>query len=98
MHAVQFAGFLPPHGGKRTKRLQALLHTDVPFIVYESPHRISKLIEEIAHHCPSAFLIVGREMTKLHEEFWYSTAQDLLADLPQKKLLGEFAILVQTNC
>jgi 16S rRNA (cytidine1402-2'-O)-methyltransferase len=65
------------------------------FIMYESPHRIVKLLADIVGVDPERRVCVGREMTKIHEEFLVGTAieiRDILAARPGVK--GEIALLV----
>jgi 16S rRNA (cytidine1402-2'-O)-methyltransferase len=89
-----FEGFLPNKGLKRRTRIAEILTMDVAFILYESPYRIEKLLTELSDLAPHHAVVVGREMTKKHEEFWRGTSRELLALLPSQKILGEFAILV----
>lgn len=90
-----FEGFLSPRKGRRTKRLAQLLERDEAFIVYESPFRIVKTLQEIAELDERRTVVVGREMTKKFEEFLQGSAKqiaDTLASRPSVK--GEFALLV----
>lgn len=89
-----FEGFLANKGLKRRTRLAELLSMRVAFILYESPYRIEKLLTELTELSPDSAVVVGREMTKMHEEFWRGTSSELLALLPGRKILGEFALLV----
>ncbi|WP_332446558.1 16S rRNA (cytidine(1402)-2'-O)-methyltransferase [Sphaerochaeta sp.] len=90
-----FEGFLSPRKGRRTKRLEALLARDEAFIIYESPFRIIKTLQEIGALDEKRTVVVGREMTKKFEEFLQGTARSVagqLSDRPAVK--GEFAVLV----
>src|SRR5690606_20172489 len=62
--AFLFEGFMSPRAGRRRKRLVELLARDEAFIVYESPFRVVKLLEELASLAPDRRILVGREMTK----------------------------------
>ncbi len=79
-----FEGFLSPRKGRRKKRLQELLDREEAFVLYESPFRIVKLLEEIAALAPSRRLLVGREMTKSFEEFLDGTASVVAASLTNR--------------
>lgn len=91
-----FAGFLPVKSGKRKTRLNALIEMKEPFLVYEGPHRIDRLLQELAEVVPTAELCIGREMTKSHEQFITGNAADLAAKSANggMTLKGEFTILV----
>lgn len=92
---VTFDGFLSPKGGKRSKRVAELLEREENFLLYESPHRILKILADIAEKEPERQVLIGREMTKLHEEFISGTSSEVLEVLEgRNSLKGEFALLV----
>lgn len=93
-----FDGFLSPKAGRRKSRVKELLATGDSFILYESPFRIVKLLADIADIEDGRRVVVGREMTKLHEEFLEGTAKSVYEDFAGRtKILGEFAIFVFGN-
>lgn len=93
--SILFEGFLSPKGGKRRSRLAELLQRGEAFVVYESPYRILKLLDDLSDLSPEQPILLGREMTKLHEEFLEGTAGDVAALLRRKeKIQGEFSVLV----
>lgn len=87
-----FEGFLSPKSGRRKKRLEQLLERDEAFIVYESPYRIVKTLEEIKTLAPERKIVLGRELTKTFEQFLTGTADEVIAQLTTVK--GEFAFVV----
>ena len=92
---VIFEGFLSPKQGRRRKRLRELLDLDYSFLLYESPFRIVKLISDLADIEPERQIFLGREMTKIHEEFLHGTAADVLSGLEMREMIkGEFSLLV----
>lgn len=92
---VTFDGFLSPKGGKRKKRIDELLEREENFFLYESPHRILKVLADIAEKEPDRQLLVGREITKIHEEFVEGRAEEVLRAFTERNSLkGEFVILV----
>jgi 16S rRNA (cytidine1402-2'-O)-methyltransferase len=93
--SVLFEGFLPQKQGKRKKRLRELLDREEAFIVYESPYRIEKLMKELVELEPDRILLIGREMTKIHEQYIEGNSVALLEMLGKEiTIKGEFAILV----
>jgi len=93
--SVTFEGFLSPKPGRRRSRLRELLDREEAFVLYESPFRIVKLISDLADLSPERTVLVGREMTKLHEEFRESTAESMKQELEGRNgQLGEFTVLV----
>ncbi|MDR3130036.1 MAG: 16S rRNA (cytidine(1402)-2'-O)-methyltransferase [Treponema sp.] len=92
---VVFEGFLSSKAGRSRARLQELLALDAAFVVYESPYRILKLLEYLADFDGNRYVCVGREMTKIHEEYFRGSAAEILKILEKKnKQLGEFSIYV----
>jgi 16S rRNA (cytidine1402-2'-O)-methyltransferase len=90
-----FDGFPSPKAGKRRTRVTELMAREESFVLYESPHRVIALMAEIALVDPSRRLCVGREMTKIYEEFIVGTASEVLESLRNKgEARGEFAVLV----
>jgi 16S rRNA (cytidine1402-2'-O)-methyltransferase len=92
---VVFEGFLSPKPGRRRSRLAELLGMEAGFVVYESPFRVLKLMEELADLDGERYACVGREMTKMHEEYLTGSVREIASVLAEReKLLGEFAVYV----
>lgn len=90
-----FEGFLSPKRGRRIERLKELFSARMPFILYESPYRIVKLLGEIAALQPDRNLFLGREMTKKFEEFWSGKASQAAIEWGERDTIkGEFSVLV----
>ncbi len=90
-----FEGFLSPKPGRRRKRLQELLFTGNAVIIYESPFRIVKLLADIVDIDKDRKVVVGREMTKLHEEIIEGSAEELYNNYKGRtSIKGEFAVFV----
>ncbi|HAK45679.1 MAG TPA: 16S rRNA (cytidine(1402)-2'-O)-methyltransferase [Spirochaeta sp.] len=93
--SVTFEGFMSPKPGRRRKRLRELLERPEAVIIYESPFRIIKLLTDIADLFPERGVLVGREMTKIHEEFLEGPVNEVLELLNgREKVKGEFSVLV----
>lgn len=95
---VAFYGFLPKKKGRQTtlKRLTTASgkYGLTSVVMYESPMRIVRTLSELAEVLgPDTHVVVGRELTKLHEELWYGTLADAAAYFTKPR--GEFTILVQ---
>jgi 16S rRNA (cytidine1402-2'-O)-methyltransferase len=90
-----FAGFPPPKSGKRRtfyRGLAALSHT---VVVYESPHRLLASLEDALAELGDRPAILGRELTKLHEEVLRGPLSALLAELRGRPALkGEMVLVV----
>lgn len=91
-----FLGFLPQKKG-RIARFKKLAESSVTTVFYESPHRALKTLEALAAHlAPAQRVVVGRELTKLHEEVRRGSATELLEHYQEhsEKLKGEWVFAV----
>ena len=90
-----FEGFLPHKKGRQT-RLQYLAELPHTFALYESPHRIAKLLGQLVEHCgPERTACVAREISKLHEEVTTAPLAELLTDYGARpKVRGEIVVVV----
>lgn len=92
-----FYGFLPQKKGRQT-RLKLLVQEEKTFVVYESPFRLVKLLQELKEHLGSdRKACVCRELTKLFEETKRGTVEELLAFYNSKTVKGEIVVVVQGN-
>lgn len=90
-----FEGFLSPKPGKRRTRLKELLSIGDAIVLYESPFRIVKLLTDIVDINSNRRMVIGRELTKLHEEIVEGTAAELLEDFASRSSIkGEFAVFI----
>ena len=96
--SVLFEGFLSSKPGRRKNRLRELLNTGFGFVLYESPFRVLKLLEDLADLDSSRYICLGREMTKLHEEYLRGSAGEICGILQKKAekstIKGEFSVFV----
>src|SRR3989344_5031705 len=90
-----FLGFLPHKKGRQTA-IRDITKSNVPIIIYESPHRILKFLRELEKVAPKAHVIIGRELTKVHEEVLSGHPAELAIALEKgKKVRGEFVVIVE---
>jgi len=90
-----FQGFLPPKARAREEILEQLAASGFPLVLYESPNRVLATLDAIARIMGDRRLVLGREMTKLHEEFIRGTAGEVAHSLEEGKIKGEVTILVE---
>ena len=88
-----FEGFLPRKKGRKT-RLEELANESGTIIIYESPFRIQKTIEDIVKIFGNRYIVVAREITKKFEEFKRGFALDILNELGAQKVKGEIVLLI----
>lgn len=90
-----FIGFLPHKKGRQTKLKEIALETRT-VILYESPYRVIKLLEELKLHAGTERLIsTSRELSKMFEDTKRGTADELLQHFKAKEPKGEFVVIVE---
>ncbi len=88
-----FEGFLPRKKGRQA-RLQHLAEETGTIILFESAVRIEKTLEDIVKTLGNRYIVLARELTKMHEEFLRGFAEEVLAHLKSRKLKGEMVLLI----
>ncbi len=92
-----FEGFLPHKKGRQTK-IQSFKDEKRTIIVYESPHRLIKALEQFVEFLGEERRIsVSRELTKIYEETITGTAKEVLEFFKQKGVKGEIVIILEGN-
>jgi 16S rRNA (cytidine1402-2'-O)-methyltransferase len=96
-HDFVFAGFLPPKKGRQTRMMElaALKRT---IVIYESPHKIVKCMDQIQEFFgPDANVSLSREISKKFEETLRGTAKDLVELLKTRSLKGEMVVVINNT-
>lgn len=89
-----FEGFLPQKKGRQT-RLKELADEGRTMVFYESPHRVTKALQQMAEvFGEDRPVAVCREISKLHEEVFRGSLSDAIAHFAEHEPRGEFAIVV----
>jgi 16S rRNA (cytidine1402-2'-O)-methyltransferase len=89
-----FMGFLAHKPGRRRHQLEQVKEVAGTLVLYESPHRILKLLAELAQLYPDRTVVLARELTKKFEEFKSGSPAQLLAEMEKRPPRGEFVVLV----
>ncbi|MDO7252946.1 16S rRNA (cytidine(1402)-2'-O)-methyltransferase [Helicobacter cappadocius] len=98
-----FAGFLPHKQKDRKERIAnlmqgiSILQQDVVIVVYESPHRILDSLGDIVCLYPNIHLFAIKEMTKLHQKFFYGKAVDVLEEIKKVNTNGEWVLVMNVE-
>jgi len=90
-----FEGFLPAKPGKRKKRLEELREERRTIIFYESPHRLVRMMDDLAEILGQRRVVVARELTKKFEEVLRGTPESITRSLGARKIRGELVVLVE---
>lgn len=93
-----FLGFIPHKKGRETFFKTLTEHVQ-PVIFFESTHRIMKTLESLEKVLPDSKVMLGRELTKMHEEMLIGTPAELLNILVTEpvKQKGEFVVIVSSR-
>jgi 16S rRNA (cytidine1402-2'-O)-methyltransferase len=94
--SFHFGGFLPAKAGARRSTLESSRTSPRTLIFYEAPHRLLETMQDIVDILgPDRRVVVGREVTKLHEEFLRGHADKVLAELNNRAdIKGEITLLI----
>ena len=89
-----FEGFLPIKKGRQT-RLKLLAQEPRTIVIYVSPHKLNKTLEEIVMYFgPNRQISISRELSKIYEETLRGTAQSILEHYNSKQVKGELVLII----
>lgn len=90
-----FEGFLPTKSKDRQQRWEFLQTEARTIIFYEAPHRLRQTLQDLADFFgQNRSVVLARELTKLHEEFWRGSVKDAIAHYETREPQGEYTIVV----
>jgi len=88
-----FEGFLPRKKGRK-KLIEDLVQEKRTIVLFESPHRIAKTLNELYQAMGDRKAVLARELTKIHEEVIRGTLEDLAVVAAEQKLKGEITLVI----
>ena len=88
-----FEGFLPHRKGRR-KKLERLANLEATIIFYESPMRLIRTLNDILEFIGDRPAVIGRELTKVHEEYQRGKVSELINNFKENKPRGEFVVMI----
>ena len=88
-----FFGFLPQKKG-RLKKIELLKNIENTVILFESPYRLEKTLNQLLEHLGNRSVVVGRELTKLYEEVIRGNLTDVIKYFSKSKVKGEIVIMI----
>ena len=89
-----FEGYLPRKSGRRRKLIESLKDEERTLIVYESPYRIMTALGDFYDLCGDRYVVVARELTKIHEEIIRGPVSEILRAWSTKTVKGEITLLI----
>ena len=94
--AFAFIGFLPTKKGRK-KKISSLENLDMTFVLFESPHRLIKTLNQLKEALGERPIVVARELTKLYEEIIRGNFSSAIEFFEAKKIKGEIVIMIGKN-
>jgi 16S rRNA (cytidine1402-2'-O)-methyltransferase len=89
-----FEGFLPAKKQERKTKLQALRNETRTLILYEAPHRLKESLVDMQEILGDREIVIGREVSKVHEEFLRGRMGEILERLADREVRGEITVVV----
>ena len=89
-----FEGFLPAKKRERRERLLRLREDERTLVFYEAPHRLKESLEDMRKILGDRDAVLGRELTKVHEEFIRGPLGELVVEIGGREIRGEIVLLV----
>ena len=89
-----FEGFLPARRGERRERLGALREEKRTMVFYEAPHRLKESLGDLLEILGDREAVMGREITKIHEEFLRGRLSEMRARVESEEPRGEITLAV----
>jgi len=90
-----FFGFLPHKGTNRSDMLDKVMNSETLSILYESPHRLIKLIEEINTIDTTREIFITKELTKKYQKRYKGNVSDILEKLKETMIRGEWVVIIK---
>ena len=91
-----FEGFLPKKQSDRNKILHEICKNEKTTIIYESPHRLKKLLKELSIFCGGdREIVVARELTKKFEQHIGHKIDEVIDFFKDKEVIGEITIVIK---
>ena len=90
-----FYGFLSVHKKLKKEKLEQIKKENKTVILYEAPHKLLTTLKDIQEILGDRYIVIARELTKIHEQFLRGTISEILEIYPEPK--GEHIILIEKN-
>ncbi len=92
-----FYAFLPHKGKERVSALAAAMNNGYNTVLYESPHRLEKLLDEVEALDASRELFLAKEISKKYQNYYRGTVSELNAQLKELTIRGEWVVVIKAK-
>lgn len=91
-----FEGFLPRKKKELRELLKSLRNERRTIVIYESPHRLIDTLQELKESLGAGRkMVIAREITKVHEEFWRGSLGEAFSVWTSREIKGEFTLIIE---
>lgn len=91
-----FFGFLPHKGSGRSSELQEALFNGYTTVLYEAPHRLVKLLDELVLEAPDRQLFLAKELSKRYQKYLHGTAVEIKSKIAAP-IKGEWVVVIEAG-
>jgi 16S rRNA (cytidine1402-2'-O)-methyltransferase len=90
-----FEGFLPNKKNERKKIIESVKNEDKTVIIYISPHSLKSTLQELFNILGKRKIVLVKELTKVHEEVKIGYIEELLNEIKDNTIKGEYVLLIE---
>jgi len=92
-----FFGFLPHRGVERSRELSKALNSQYNTILYEAPHRLLKLLEEIYIADADREIFLAKELTKRYQRYYRDSSKNIYHQFLKENIRGEWVVIIKAK-
>jgi len=92
-----FYAFLPHKGKERASALQNAMGNGYNTVLYEAPHRLLKLLEEVVQIDPNRELFLAKELSKRYQRYYRGSAKSLFEEIGTTSIKGEWVVIIHAQ-
>lgn len=91
----EFRGFISRDTKERRESLEQIKQSTNTIIIYESPYRVKSTLDILLQELGDRRIALCRELTKIHEEIIRGNISEVIADIKDRNIKGEFVIVIE---
>lgn len=92
-----FFGFLPHKGKERSSALKEAMENGYDTVLYESPHRLEKLLKEIEELDENRVLFLAKEMSKRYQHYYRGSVKEVKESILASTIRGEWVVVIEAQ-
>lgn len=92
-----FLGFIPHKLSEKRVFLRNMLELPLHCVCFESPKRILDSLKMLCEFAPKRKIFIAKELSKMHEKFYFGKVSEVLARLQSENLKGEWVLVISAE-